>query len=294
MMQISSNDILRSAGRYVRLFRENVFVIKMGGEIIADPKALHGVAEQISLLWSFSIPVVVVHGGGPQLDELCEELGIEVKKHEGRRITDIETLQAAKYQFAAAQLDLVAALSSCGVSAVGLSGLDSNLFVARKRPVRDGVDFGFVGDVESVNPDILHSLLMDGHLPVIAPLTGDGEGSIFNTNGDTLATELAITLGAQKLIFLMKAPGLLSDPKDASSLIPAADIKQLDALEKNGQIQGGMQPKAAAIRKALANGVPAAHLVSGFDSEALLTEVFTNEGSGTMVTPELTGAESAA
>jgi acetylglutamate kinase len=293
-MQTKPNDILRAAGRYVRLFRDSVFVIKLGGELIADARALNAMAEQISLLWSFSVPMVLVHGGGPQLDKLCDRLGIEVQKHKGRRITDEETLQAAKYQFGAAQLDLVAALSACGVSAVGLSGLDTGLFVARRRPVKDGVDFGFVGDLESVDTSVLHSLMSAGHLPVIAPLTGDKQGNVFNTNADTLAAELALTLGARKLIYLMRAPGLLSDPEDASSLIPAADIERLDELEKAGQLTGGMQPKAASIRHVLKHGVPAVHLVNGFDADALLTEIFTNEGSGTMLTLKHCDAESAA
>lgn len=293
-MQTNPNDILRAAGRYVRLFRDSIFVVKMGGDLIANARALDAMAEQISLLWSFSVPIVLVHGGGPQLDTLCDRLGIKVRKHEGRRITDAETLQAAKYQFGAAQVDLVAALSACGVSAVGLSGLDTKLFDARRRPVRGGVDFGAVGDIENVNPGLLHSLIDAGHLPVVAPLTGDGQGNVFNTNADTLAAELSLTLNARKLIFLMQAPGLLADPTDSASLIPAAGVKQLDALEKAGQLQGGMQPKAAAIRLALNAGLPAAHLVNGFDADALLTEIFTNEGSGTMLTLNDCEAEPAA
>lgn len=282
-MKINPNDILRAAGRYVRQFRDTVFVVKLGGEILADDKARGAVAEQLSLLWSFSIPLVIVHGGGPQLDALCERLGIAIRKHKGRRITDAATLQAAKYEFGAAQIDLVAALAARGVSAIGLSGLDAGIVVAGRRAAAD-VDFGDVGDIERIEPELLLTLLDAGHVPVISPLTGNASGEIFNTNADTLAAELAIALGAGKLIFVMRAPGLLADPDNPVSLVPAADLAALAALEQAGKLAGGMQPKAAAIRLALTRGVPAVHLVSGFSADALLTEVFTNEGSGTMLT----------
>lgn len=283
-MQIDPNDILRTAGRYVRRFRGTTFVVKLGGEVLASAAARRGVAEQLALLWSFSIPLVLVHGGGPQLDALCDQLDVEVRKHCGRRITDAQVLQAAKYAFCSAQLDLVAELSACGVSAVGLTGLDAGLIAAHRRAPRDDVDFGEVGDVDAVRPALLKELLAAGQVPVIAPLTGDAEGRVFNTNADTLAAEIAVALGAGKLIFLMQAAGLLADVADPASLIPAADLSRLDALDQAGLLTGGMRPKATAIRRALNHGVPAAHLVSGFDANALLTEIFTNEGSGTMLT----------
>jgi acetylglutamate kinase len=173
------------------------------------------------------------------------------------------------------------------VPAVGLSGIDAGLLRATKRPpmatASGPVDFGLVGDVESVDPAVIERLLEGGFLPVVAPLSGDDEGQVFNTNADTVAAELAIALKAEKLVFLLEAQGVLKDAARPETLIPHLTLDALEALAAAGALQGGMAPKAASIRRALEGGVPAAHLVGGRSSEALLTEIFTNEGSGTMV-----------
>lgn len=282
-MQSNPNDVLRAAGRYVREFRGRIFVIKIGGDVLADAAARRGVCEQLSLLWAFSIPLVVVHGVGPQLDDLCRRLDLAVAKHGGRRRTDAAVLSALKMAVGAVQLDLLADLRAAGVSAVGLSGLDARMVTARRRPAAD-IDWGFVGDIERVDPTLLRELTGAGRVPVVAPVTGDDAGGAFNTNADTLAAALAGALGAEKLFFVMRAPGLLADPDNAASLIPAADLELLREMEESGVLRGGMLPKADALRRALDAGVRAVHLVSGFAPDAILTEVFTNEGSGTMLT----------
>lgn len=287
-------DTLRSAAKYVRRFRDRVFVVKLGGEVLDDPVARKGVAEQLALLWSFSIPVVVVHGGGSGLDALCGTLGHPVAKVAGRRITDAGALEAAKMAFAGTlNTDLLAELRAAGLPGVGLSGVDAGLVTATKRPpvpvVADGetrpqlVDFGYVGDIASVDPALLKHLLDGGFVPVLAPLTGDDEGRVFNTNADTLAAAVATALRAEKLFFLLKVPGLLRDASQPSTLVPFAEVAELDALEAQGAVHGGMRPKLAAARLALSGGVASVHLVSGVQPGALLTEVFTNEGSGTML-----------
>lgn len=279
---------LRTAARYVRHFCGRVFVVKLGGDVLAKPQALQGVCEQLALLWSLSIPLVVVHGAGPQLDLLSEKLGVAVEKRGGRRVTDAAGLQAAKHAFGAAQTDLLAALRAAGLSAVGLSGVSAGLVAAHARPGDAAGDWGFVGDIDAIDPAVLKTLLTNNHVPVIAPLSGDDAGGVYNTNADTLAAAMAGALQAEKLIYLMGAPGLLADPDDVTSLVPAADVADLDAMADQGALQGGMQPKAAAAKEALAAGVGGVHLISGQLADALLVEVFTNEGSGTMITPTQT------
>ncbi|HJW09741.1 MAG TPA: acetylglutamate kinase [Holophagaceae bacterium] len=279
---------LKSAAQYVRRFRNKTFVVKLGGELLADPKARKAACEQIALLWSFSIKVVVVHGGGGGLDELCDRLDIPVAKVAGRRITSAEVLEAAKMVFAGSlHTDLLAELRACGLPAVGLSGVDAGLISAVKRPLVDvdgeATDFGLVGDIESVDPAVLQHLLDGNFVPVVAPLSGDDAGAVFNTNADTIAAEVAAALQAERLFFLLGVPGLLRDLANPASLLSQATLGDLAILESDGIIGGGMRPKAAAIKKALQGGVQAAHLVSGTASDALLVEVFTNEGSGTMI-----------
>ena len=299
-MPLSPNPYaaLKEASRYVRLFRGKTFVVKVGGEVLAEPKLRKALCEQLALLWSFSIRVVVVHGGGAELDAVCEAMHIPVQKVAGRRVTSPAVLDAAKMVFAGqVHMDLLAELQAAGVPAVGLTGLDAGLVKATKRPpmsvVPDGatepelVDFGLVGDIEAVDPGVLSHLLEGGFLPVVAPLSGGEDGAIYNTNADTIAASLAMALKAEKLFFLLSVPGLLKDVARPSSLIPHATLAELAGYEAKGIVSGGMRPKAAALKAALAGGVPSAHLVSGVAPDALLGEVFTNEGSGTMVVPGL-------
>lgn len=283
----NSYDTLRSAARYVRRFRHKAFVVKLGGELLDDPVLRRNVCGQLALLWSFSIPVVVVHGGGTGLDSLCQAMGLPVEKAAGRRITPPGVLDAAKMTFRRLQMDLVADLEAVGLPAVGISGVDASLVQAKKRPPVevDGemVDYGLVGDVVKVDPKVLRHLLDGGYVPVVAPFSVDDQGQVFNTNADTVAAEVAAALKVEKLFFMLKVPGLLVDINNPSSLVPFADLAKLEELEHKGAIKAGMRPKLTAAKKALASGVNSVHLVSGVLPDALLAEVFTNEGSGTMI-----------
>ena len=281
-------ELLHSTAAYVRRFRNRTFVLKVGGALLEDRAVSRALCRQVSLLWSFSIRVVLVHGGGQALDALCEKLALPVEKVGGRRVTSPAVLEAAQMVLAGTEhTRLLADLRACGVPAVGLSGVDAGLLHATRRaPVATAsgpLDFGLVGDVESVNPAVIERLLEGGFLPVVAPLSGDDEGEVYNTNADTVAAELAVALKAEKLVFLLEAPGVLKDAARPESLIPHLTLAGLDALESEGSLKGGMAPKAGAIRRALGGGVAAAHLVGGLSADALLTEIFTNEGSGTMV-----------
>jgi acetylglutamate kinase len=274
-------DALHNAAVYVRKFRNRPFVVKLGGEILEDPALRRAVCGQLALLWSFSIPLVIVHGGGSGLDALCETLGLETTKVAGRRVTSPAVLDAAKMAFKGrVQMDLLASLQAAGLPAVGLSGQDAGLVKSHKRPVTD-VDYGLVGDVESVDTGLLKHLLEGGYVPVVAPFSATAEGQVLNTNADTVAAEIASALGVEKLFFILKVPGLLRDVAVPSSLVPLADLAGLDDLES--AIKDGMKPKIAAARRALKAGVRSVHLVSGSRADAILAEVFTNEGSGTML-----------
>ena len=295
-MPLSPNpyDALKQASQYVRLFRGKTFVVKVGGDVLAEPKIRKALCEQLALLWSFSIRLVVVHGGGAELDAVCGAMNIPIQKVAGRRVTSPQVLDAAKMVFAGqVHMDLLADLQAAGVPAVGLTGLDAGLVKAHRRPpvsvIPDGatepqlVDFGLVGDIDAVDPHVLSHLLEGGFLPVVAPLSGGADGAIYNTNADTIAASLAAALGAEKLFFLLSVPGLLKDLAKASSLIPHATLEELAGFEAKGVISGGMRPKVAAVKAALQGGVASAHLVSGLAPDALLAEIFTNEGSGTMI-----------
>jgi len=285
-------DALKGLSRYLRQFRGKTFVVKLGGEILDDPESRRKVVEQIGVLWTLSIRVIVVHGGGVGLDQMCEKLGLPIEKQAGRRVTTPEVLEAAKLVFNGVNTDLIAEMNRVGVPAVGLSGLDSGMIKARKRaPIYLGeengkprmFDFGQVGEIESIDPTLLNHLIEKDYVPVIAPLSGAQDGSIFNTNADTIAAQIASVMKAEKLFYVLKVAGLLKDAKNSSSLITFATLAKLDEMEARGELSGGMLPKVASIRHALNQGVHSVHLVSGVQTDALLVEIFTNEGAGTMI-----------
>ncbi len=284
---------LKGALRYVRAYRDNVFVVKLGGEVVADAAVLEQVSAQVGLLSSLGIRMVVVHGGGPQASALSRRLGQEPVIIAGRRVTDDSALEVAKMVYAGSlNTDVVAALRSQQVQAVGLSGVDADLITAHRRPpvvvVDDAgfnrsVDFGHVGDIDNVDPKVLQALLDARFVPVIASLAGDDEGRVFNVNADTVAESLAVALRAQKLIFLTGAPGILRDRNDPASLLTFADPDDLAPLLANGAIAGGMRPKVEACIRAATGGVERTHIIGGATPDALLLEVFTGAGCGTMI-----------
>jgi acetylglutamate kinase len=284
---------LKGALRYVRAYRDHTFVVKLGGEVLADAEALDRVAAQLGLLSSLSIRVVVVHGGGPQATALSRRLGREPTIVAGRRVTDDAALEVAKMVYAGSlNVDLLAALRAHEVQAVGLSGVDGELITARRRPpvtvvddagVSREVDYGHVGEVDRVDPRVLITLLDARFLPVVASLAGDGDGNVYNVNADTVAESLAVALQAQKLLFLTGAPGVLRDRSDSSSLVTFADPDDLAALMAGGAIAGGMRPKVEACIRAATGGVERTHIIDGRLPDSILLEVFTGAGCGTMI-----------
>ena len=281
-------DPLKDAAKYVRVFRNKPFVVKIGGDILADGDLRKSICGQLALLSSFGIPIVVVHGGGPAVDKVCQQLGIGTQKIAGRRVTSPEVLEAAKMVLkGGVQMELIADLQAAGLLAVGLSGQDAGLLRAGRRlPVMmDGqnVDFGCVGDIEFAEPRVLQVLIDGGYVPVVAPFTADGTQQILNTNADSVAAALAAALKVEKLFFVLKEPGVLSDPENPQSLLPFVDLAKIRELEASGAIRSGMRPKIAAAVSAIGAGVTSVHFVSGILPDSILAEVFTNEGSGTML-----------
>jgi acetylglutamate kinase len=287
---------LKGALGYVRAYRDRTFVIKLGGEVLADAEALDGVAAQVSLLWSLGIRIVVVHGGGPQASTASRRLGIEPRLVGGRRVTDDDGLTVAKMVFAGElNVDVLSALRRHHVSAVGLSGVDAELVTARVRPPTpvttetghvEIVDFGHVGDIEAVDPRILTTLLDARFVPVVASLAGDEAGRVYNVNADTMAEALAVALRAQKLLFLTGAPGVLRNPDDPATLVTFADADDLAALLGSDALTGGMRPKVEACIRATRGGVERTHILDGRATESILYEVFTGAGCGTMIVAE--------
>jgi acetylglutamate kinase len=286
---------LKHAAPYIRLFKGKVFVLKVGGEIFADPILTSALMEQVGILHQVGIRVVMVHGGGPQSTELATALGLDTTFIDGRRVTDGASLDvAAMVLNGQINTRVLASCRDLQIPAVGISGLDAGLIRAHRRPPveREGeapVDYGFVGDIDAVDADILSKQLDNGFMPVVSPLSCDEAGTILNINADTVAAAIAAELSAEKLILATGAPGILEDVNDPQSLISYIDRAALDKLKAEGKIADGMLPKAAAIDSALANGVGRVHIISYKLPDSLLLEVFTNEGTGTLVVNDIAG-----
>lgn len=284
---------LKGALRYVRHYRDQVFVVKLGGDVLQDETVLDQVAAQLALLHSLGIRLVVVHGGGPQASAMSRRLGREPRIVAGRRVTDDDALEVAKMVYTGLlTTDLLSSLREHRVQAVGLSGVDADLLTAHRRPpvsmvddsgVESVVDFGHVGDIDRTDPRVLTSLLDARFVPVIASLAGDDEGNVYNVNADTVAETIATALHAQKLIFLTGVPGVLRDRNDPATLVTFADPDDLTELMQSGALAGGMRPKVEACIRAATNGVERTHIIDGSQPDALLLEVFTGAGCGTMI-----------
>jgi acetylglutamate kinase len=286
---------LKHAAPYIRLFKGKVFVIKAGGEVFLDPEKTTELMEQIGILYQVGIRVVLVHGGGPQSTELASALGLDTTFVDGRRVTDGESLDVATMVLnGQINTRILATCRNLEIPAIGISGIDAGLIRAHKRPPveRDGespVDYGFVGDIDSVDADILRKQLDNGLMPVVSPLSCDDSGTILNINADTVAAAIAAELNAEKLLLATGAAGILEDVNDPTSLISYIDRKALKKLQESGSLADGMLPKAAAIDSAIANGVRRVHVISSKVPDSILLEIFTNEGTGTLVVDDIGG-----
>lgn len=275
--------MLKQAIPYIRMYKGKVFVVKVGGRVVGRKDTLDAFVEDVCLLQQVGIKVVLVHGGGSQATDLSKRLGLEPKMVEGRRITDAQTLEVAKMVYAGTlNVDILATFRAHETPAVGVSGVDAGLVLARKRPV-GAVDYGFVGDIESVDPKVLTTLLDAGMTPVVACLGADENGGVLNINADSVAEAVARALKAEKLVVVTDTEGLLADVGNPGSLVSYADIEEVEAMKASGRLTGGMLPKVAACIKALKGGVRRTHIINGLKPGALLRETFTNAGAGTMI-----------
>ena len=284
---------LKHAAPYIRLFKGKVFVLKVGGEVFADLGSTRALMEQVGILNQVGIRVVLVHGGGPQSTKLAAALGLDATFIDGRRVTDGASLDVATMVLnGQINTRVLASCRDLGIPAVGISGVDAGLIRAfRRAPVqKEGeqpIDYGFVGDIESVDADVLRKQLDNALMPVVSPLSCDSSGNLLNINADTVAAAIAAELKAEKLILATGAPGILDDAADPTSLISYIDRAGLLRLKQTGKLADGMLPKAAAIDAALGNGVERVHVISYKVPDSLLLEVFTNEGTGTLVVNDI-------
>jgi acetylglutamate kinase len=264
-----------------------VIVIKYGGAAMDTAGLASSFAEDLSLLRSVGIHPVIVHGGGPAVTKMSARLGIETTFIDGLRVTDAETLDVATMVLAGKlNTEVVASLVSGGVNAVGLSGVDGRLLLAKKQ---EGPDLGFVGEVVHVNVQVLKALLAEGFVPVVASIAVDETGQAYNVNADVVASELAVALEAEKLVYVNDVPGLIGPTGDLLSELSAQQC--IDLLATEGVVDGGMIPKLESAVRALKAGVSRVHLVDGRVEHSVVLELFTPEGVGTMIGPDAPGVE---
>jgi acetylglutamate kinase len=286
---------LKSAAPYIRMYKNKVFVIKAGGAVFSDETSTRGLIEQVAILHQVGIKTVLVHGGGPQLDHLQATLGIETQMVNGRRVTDQKSIEVtAMVLNGTINTRILAICRALDIEAIGISGVDAGLIRAHRRgpvPISAGssesVDYGLVGDIDSVNVAVLEQLLSNGSMPVVSPLSADSNGTLLNINADTVAAAIGGALSAEKLVLCTGAPGILERSTDTSSLISYTDIKGLNRLKDAGSLTHGMLPKAAAIENAIRGGVRRVHVITYKSADSLLAEIFTNEGTGTLVVADL-------
>ncbi len=266
---------------YLQRFRGSVIVVKLGGNAIVDDDVLRTFAEDIVMLRSVGLKPVVVHGGGPQIGELLGRLGKETEFRNGLRVTDAETLNVARMVLVGqVGRNIIGHINMHGAFAVGMSGEDGRLIVARQRDP----ELGLVGDVDKIHPGIVRRLLAEDLIPVISSIGVDTSGQALNINADTVAGAIGGALGAEKVIFLTDVPGLLTDVDDPDSLIPRSTVDELRAQIESEVISGGMVPKVESCINAVEAGAASAHLLDGRVAHVLLLELFTDAGIGTMIT----------
>ena len=273
--------VLSEALPYIQKFANRMVVIKYGGAAMKNNYLKEKVIRDIVFLSSVGVRPVVVHGGGPEINSWLSKLGIEAQFKDGLRVTDAATMDVVEMVLVGrVNKELVDLINRAGALAVGICGKDGNTIQARHVGKED---IGFVGEVSSVEPQLVETLVNSGYVPVISSVAADESGQAHNINADTVAGELAAALGAEKLILLTDTPGILQDYQDPSTLIMKLDIQQAKQLISEGIVAGGMIPKVNCCVRSLAQGVGAAHIIDGRIPHALLLEIFTDKGMGSMI-----------
>lgn len=296
---IEKANVLIEALPYIRTFFGKTFVIKYGGSAMKDEELKKAVMLDVILLKYVGLNPVLVHGGGPAISEMMGKMGKVPTFVDGHRVTDAETMEIVQMVLVGKiNKEIVSLINKYGGRAVGLSGKDANLIIARKRmaapavqvggshgDVAPAVDLGYVGDIETINPEMLHLLGREGYIPVISSIGVGYDGESYNINADAVAGELAAALKAEKLIMMTDVEGILEDPKDPRTLVSALEVEHARRLIGRGKIAGGMIPKVEACIRAVEAGVSRTHIIDGRTQHSLLLEIFTDKGIGTMVVP---------
>jgi len=275
-------EVLSQALPYIQKFHGKTFVVKYGGAAMSDPDLKRETIKNIVLLSCVGIKLILVHGGGPEISVMSKRLNLPVKFVDGYRVTDKETMEIVEMVLVGkVQKDLVNLIDVSGARAIGLCGKDGRLFSAK--PISKMKKYGFIGEVKSLDIDILMTLLEKGYIPVISSVGADQKGQNYNINADNVASSIASAINASKLILMTDTPGILKNPKDPTTLISKLSISEATKLMKSKHISGGMIPKVTASISALKKGVNAVHIIDGNLKQSILLEVFTDKGIGTMI-----------
>lgn len=278
--------ILTDALPYIQKYYGKTVVVKYGGNAMINPELKKAVMSDIILLSFIGVKVVLIHGGGPEISGMLSKLGIESKFVGGLRYTDSDTAEVVQMVLAGkTNKDLVSLIGVCGGKAIGLCGIDGGMIKAKKLE-DENFDYGYVGEIISVDPNPIKKVLEEDYIPVIATVGIDDNGQVYNINADTAAADIAAALGAENIITLSDIPGLLRDVNDKNSLIPEINVDEIDSLIESGVISGGMIPKIKSCEKAIRSGVKKAVMIDGRIPHSIIIEMFSKEGIGTLMSSE--------
>ena len=275
-------QVLIQAMPYIKKWTGETIVVKYGGNAMINEKLKSAVMNDLVLMQLVGINVVLVHGGGPEINSMLDAIGKESRFENGMRVTDQETIDVVQMVLAGkVNKSLVQLLESHGGKALGLCGLDGRLLMADKLTA-GAADLGYVGEIREVNPAPIEMVIGDGYLPIVATVAGGYDGNVYNINADLAAAQIAAKLGAKKLILMTDIRGLLRDVNDPESLIPVVNVSEVPMLKRDGIISGGMIPKIDCCVEAVRNGVSRAHIIDGTIEHSIILELFSDEGIGTM------------
>lgn len=282
---IKKADILVEALPYMRKFHDKTVVIKYGGSAMVNDEIKESVMKDITLLKYVGVNPVVIHGGGPVINETLDRFDIESEFHQGLRITTKEIMEVVEMVLVGrVNKEIVSLANHFGSKCIGISGKDGNLIQAEDYQLEDDVDLGYVGQIKEINPEVLDNLISSGFLPVVSPIGVGRQGESYNINADLVAGQIASALNADKLILLTNVEGILEEKDNQDSLISSLTIEEAKDMVDTGKIAGGMIPKVNSCINALQGGVRRTHILDGRISHSLLLEIFTDKGIGTMMT----------
>lgn len=281
---IEKAQTLVEALPYIRAYTNKYVVIKYGGNAMNSPEIIKTILQDVAALKAVGVYPIVVHGGGPEINAMLTRVGKKSEFINGLRVTDAETMDIVQMVLCGkVNKNICSLLGSMGVRAVGLSGKDGGLIKVRKKPPVGGVDYGFVGEITSVDADMIEDLCLEDYVPVIASIGTDMSGNSYNINADTAAGEVGAAIGAHKLIYLTDIDGIRSDPSDPSTLLPEVRVADVERMIENGTISGGMIPKVRGCVTAVRKGIKHVNIVCGTIPHSILVELFTDRGIGTLI-----------